>query len=110
MTALAEVRLETHAVKQFDRAPGPVRDDLRRKGKALARDPQGGTYVAFHPRFKKALARWRARAGTVDNLWKLDLTGGWRVLYTVGSDGPLRVVLVLEVVDHAAYDRLLGYH
>ena len=109
MTARAEVRLEAHAAKQFDRAPKDVAADLRRKAKRLADDPQAGTYVAFHPRFKRSLAKWMARVGTVDNLWKLDLARGWRALYTVGSDGPLRVVLVVEVVDHQEYDRLLAY-
>lgn len=109
MSERSEVRLEAHAAKQFDRAPPVVREDLRRKGKRLAADPQTGTYIAFHPRFRKALVKWRARVGTVENLWKLDLAGGWRAIYTVGSDGPLRVVVILELVDHHGYDLLFGY-
>lgn len=109
MTAPAEVRLESHAAKQFDRAPSQVWEDLRRKAKLLARDPQAGTFIAPHPRFKQSLARWRSRVGLVESVWNLDLTGGWRALCTIGSDGPLRVVHVLELVDHQEYDRLLGY-
>lgn len=107
-TGRTEVRLEARAARQFERAPAPVQDDLRRKGRRLAADPQAGTYVAFHRRFHGALVKWRRRVGTVQNLWKLDLAEGRRAIYTVGSDGPLRVVIILEVVDHHGYDLLLG--
>ena len=53
--------------------------------------------------------KWEGRVGPVRNLYKVDLTGGWRPLYTVGSEGPLRVVLVLEVLRHKEYERVLGY-
>lgn len=38
-----------------------------------------------------------------------DLPGAWRALYTIGSDGPLRVALVVEVLRHQDYERVLGY-
>lgn len=105
----AEVRLEAHAAKQFSRAPRPVQQDLRRKAKQLAHDPQRGTFIGIRRVPKTTLAKWDARVGVQLNLYKLDLSGGWRALYAVGSDGPLRVVVILEVVDHKEYDRLLGY-
>jgi len=45
----------------------------------------------------------------VKNLWKLDLSSFWRLIYTVrGSDIEVISVL-LEVLDHKKYDRKFGY-
>ncbi|MFQ5838322.1 MAG: hypothetical protein ACE5HJ_06015 [Thermoplasmata archaeon] len=73
------------------------------------RDPQAGTFLRVARVPKVTTQRWEARIGTVTNLYKLDLPGGWRALYTIGSDGPLRVVLVLEILRHKDYERVLGY-
>ena len=107
---LAEVRIEApHAESQFRGAPADVQESLRRQDRTLVQDPQHGTFIATGRVPKEALRRWQARVGALANLWKLDLPQGWRALYTVGSDGPLRVVFVIEVVRHKDYDRLLGY-
>ena len=88
----AEVRIEApHAESQFRGAPADVRESLRRQARMLAHDPQHGTFIAIRQVPKETLRRWQARVGAVLNLWKLDLPQGWRALYTVGSDGPLRV-------------------
>lgn len=55
------------------------------------------------------MKKWRRRIGPVTNLYKLDLPKAWRALYTLGSEGPNRVVLVIEILDHRGYDRVLGY-
>ena len=105
-----EVRIESpHAEEQFRGAPREVQDALRRQARALSHDPQHGTFVALSRVPKETVRRWQARVGAMQNLWKLDLPQGWRALYTVGSEGPLRVVIVLEVVRHKDYERLLGY-
>lgn len=104
------VRVESpHAERQFRAAPKDVQDALRRKANDLAKDPLTGTYVSVAQVPKGVRQRWEARVGRITNLYKLDLPGGWRVRYTLGSEGPLRVVLVLEVVRHKDYERLLGY-
>lgn len=104
-----EVRLEAHASRQFDKAPRHVQADLRRKARALSLDPQRGAFVVLPKVPKATRRRWEARVGSFANLYRLPLAGAWRALYTVGTEGPLRVVLILEVVDHREYDRLLGY-
>jgi hypothetical protein len=105
-----EVRIESpHAEDQFRGAPSAVQEALRRQARTLAGDPQHGTFIAVGRVPKETLRRWQARVGALPNLWKVDLPDGWRALYTIGSDGPLRVVIVIEVVRHKEYDRLLGY-
>ena len=82
---------------------------MRRKAKDLAKDPQTGTFVSVTRVPKATMRRWEVRVGKVTNLYKLDLPGAWRALYTIGSDGPLRVLLVVEVFRHKDYERVLGY-
>lgn len=41
----------------------------------------------------------------IENLFVDDLPSFWRLLYTVVHEGADRVVVVLEIVDHGAYDR-----
>ncbi|HEV2230896.1 MAG TPA: hypothetical protein VGS18_01755 [Thermoplasmata archaeon] len=39
------------------------------------------------------------------NLFVEDLPAYWRLLYTVVHEGSERYVVILEIVDHSAYDR-----
>ena len=98
-----------HAERQFRSAPRSVQEALWRKARELADDPQAGTFLPMARVPPVARRRWEARVGRVTNLYKLDLPGAWRALYTVGREGPLRVVLVLEVLRHKDYERVLGY-
>lgn len=105
-----EVRLESpHAERQYRSAPSVIRDALRRRAGSLAADPHTGTLVSLRKVPKDTRRKWERRVGPVGNLYKLDLPDGWRVLYTAGTEGQARVILILEVVDHKEYDRLLGY-
>ena len=45
----------------------------------------------------------------VSNLWKVNLTGYWRMLYTIRGDKLEIVCFILEICDHKRYDRIFGY-
>ncbi|MFN4133585.1 MAG: hypothetical protein ACK4GQ_04365 [Candidatus Hadarchaeales archaeon] len=46
----------------------------------------------------------------ITNLWRLELPGGWRVLYTIASPpGGKPEVLVLRILSHKEYEKLFGY-
>ena len=45
-----------------------------------------------------------------DNLWKCDLIGFWRLIYTVMSDEVEIVSIVLEFMDHKEYNNRFGYN
>lgn len=105
-----DVRLEGPAQKQFAKAPKQVQAGLRKMASRLAADPQAGEYVPVAAVHNKAtVAKWERRVGRVRNLHKVELADGWRALYTIGSHGADRAVMVLEVVDHKQHDRLMGY-
>ncbi len=53
----------------------------------------------------------------VTNLWKMDLSGFWRMIYTIKQPqrnqaeiGVLDIWLdVLDIIDHKKYDKIFGY-
>jgi mRNA-degrading endonuclease RelE of RelBE toxin-antitoxin system len=46
----------------------------------------------------------------IDNLWRLELPGGWRALYTIASRlAGKPEVSILRILPHKDYDRLFGY-
>ena len=45
----------------------------------------------------------------VDNLWVVDLTGYWRMLYSLKGGQVEILCFVLDIVDHKKYDKTFGY-
>jgi hypothetical protein len=47
----------------------------------------------------------------ITNLWRVPLPSFWRMLYTITSDNSNIeiVVLVIDILDHKQYDKILGY-
>ena len=45
----------------------------------------------------------------VDNMWVVDLTGYWRLIYTLQGGSVEILCFILEIVDHKKYDKLFGY-
>lgn len=48
------------------------------------------------------------RYGT-DKIFRVELVGYWRLLYTVIGDEAKIVAFILEYMDHAVYDKVFGY-
>ena len=46
----------------------------------------------------------------INNLWKYDLPHGWRLIYTARGTSVEVVSIILEWLDHSAYERRFGYH
>jgi len=45
----------------------------------------------------------------IDNLWVVDLTGFWRMLYTLKGSQIEILCFILEIFDHRKYYKLFGY-
>jgi hypothetical protein len=45
----------------------------------------------------------------VSNLWRVELTGYWRMLYTIKGDQIEILCFVLDIMDHKKYDKVFGY-
>lgn len=45
----------------------------------------------------------------ITNLWRVDLAGYWRLVYTVRSDEVEIICFVLNIYDHKKYNKAFGY-
>ncbi|MDD5317419.1 MAG: type II toxin-antitoxin system RelE/ParE family toxin [Candidatus ainarchaeum sp.] len=45
----------------------------------------------------------------INNLWKCNLLGGWRLVYTVVGDKVEIISVLLEWMSHKEYERRFGY-
>ncbi len=45
----------------------------------------------------------------VQNLWRVELTNFWRMLYTIRGDEIEIICFILDIVDHPKYDKKFGY-
>ncbi len=43
------------------------------------------------------------------NLWRVELTNFWRMLYTIKGDEIEIICFVLDIVSHKDYDKKFGY-
>ncbi len=45
----------------------------------------------------------------VTNLWRIELSNYWRLIYTIQSNEVEIIDFVLDVIDHKEYDKKFGY-
>lgn len=63
-----------------------------------------GTQIA-----KKLIPKEYIKKYEIDNLWKYNLPGAWRLLYSVSRDEIAVISIVLEWLGHTNYSRKFGY-
>ncbi len=104
MTA-AEVFLSEDAAK--DRASlDPLQD---RKLLALAKELAADVTLGDQLR-RELIPKGLRKTYGCTNLWRLELPGAWRILYTIQTrPNEAATVSVLRILPHKEYDRLLGY-
>jgi len=77
---------------------------IERATNNLKIDPQFGIHIPRKVISKAVVARY----GT-DRLWKINLVGYWRLIYTIVGDDIKIISFVLEFMDHKKYDKVFGY-
>ncbi len=58
---------------------------------------------------KKKIPKEYVKDFAIDNLFRFKLGEGYRLLYTILSDGKVKTCSVIDIVDHDAYEKLFGY-
>ncbi len=58
---------------------------------------------------KKKIPKEYIEKHGVKNLWKLNLSSFWRMIYTIRGDEIEVISIILEVINHKEYDRKFGY-
>ena len=70
----------------------------------LKENPQFGIHIK-----KKLIPEKYLQNYDVNNLWKIDLTNFWRMIYTIRTDEIEIINFILDIVDHKVYNKIFGY-
>jgi len=77
---------------------------VKRAIEILKQNPFVGTQIRKGQMPQKYFLKYDA-----NNIWKLDLSNYWRMLYTViGSEVEI-ISFILDIIDHRTYDKIFGY-
>jgi hypothetical protein len=83
----------------------PIKRGILRALKSVSENVFSGRNVKKELIPKKLIDKYG-----INNLWIYDLPNGWRLLYSVTSDGEVELIAaVLDWMDHKEYERLFGY-
>lgn len=58
---------------------------------------------------KRLIPKKYLKDSEIDNLWKYNLPGAWRLLYSVARDEIIVIAIVLEWLPHKEYEKRFGY-
>jgi Txe/YoeB family toxin of Txe-Axe toxin-antitoxin module len=58
---------------------------------------------------KKLIPKNYLKKYEIDNLWKYNLPGAWRLLYSVARDEIVVIAIILEWLPHKEYEKRFGY-
>jgi addiction module RelE/StbE family toxin len=79
-------------------------NSIKQKIEMLKDNPQFGTHIQ-----KDRIPREYVNDYEVNNLWKVNLAGAWRMIYTIRGDKIEIVSLILDIINHKDYDKKFGY-
>ncbi len=77
---------------------------INQKKELLKINPQAGIHIS-----KKLIPKVYIDKYDVDNLWKIDLSSYWRMIYTLRTTEIEITNFVLDFLDHETYDKVFGY-
>lgn len=58
---------------------------------------------------KRLIPKEYQKKHAIDNLWKYNLPGAWRLIYTIERQDILIIAIVLEWLPHEEYERRFKY-
>lgn len=58
---------------------------------------------------KKLIPKKYLKKYEIDNLWKYNLPGAWRLLYSIARDEIIVIAIILEWLPHKEYEKRFGY-
>jgi len=77
---------------------------INQKKELLKINPQAGIHIP-----KSLIPKLYKDKYDVNNLWKIDLSGYWRMIYTLRTTEIEITNFVLDFLDHETYDKVFGY-
>jgi len=77
---------------------------IKQKTGFIKANPFYGDNIAKAIIPKEYIAKYQAK-----NLWRVELTNFWRMLYTIKGDQIEIICFVLDIISHKDYDKKFGY-
>jgi hypothetical protein len=79
-------------------------NSIKQKIEILKANPEYGTHIP-----KDRIPKEYIKIYDVNNLWKIDLSGAWRMIYTIRGSEVEIISLILDLMNHRDYERKFGY-
>lgn len=73
----------------------------------LKRNYKAGSHLSRR-KHRKAFEYYNKKYG-IENLWKLNVSRDWRMIYTVVGNEVEVISFILEMMDHKRYNKRFGY-
>jgi Txe/YoeB family toxin of Txe-Axe toxin-antitoxin module len=104
-TALAKLEESIHALEAQGKTPAKADVQLlksvERALNLLKTNPFAGDNVPKN--------LWQKEFSNLPNLFRMELSQFWRLLYYVAGDEVKIISVVFEICDHQHYDKIFGY-
>lgn len=79
-------------------------NSIKQKIEFLNSNPQYGIHIPKDRIPKEYAIRYDA-----NNLWKVNLSGAWRMIYTIRGSEVEIISLILDILNHRDYEKKFGY-
>jgi len=79
-------------------------NSIKQKIKWIKENPFYGSQIE-----KKKIPEVLIKKYNLKNLWRVELTNFWRMIYTIKGNNVEVICFVLEICDHEKYNKLFGY-
>ena len=79
-------------------------NSIKQKSDILRENPFYGNSIP-----KKQIPKELIKKYKLDNLWRIELSNFWRMIYTIKGDEIEVICFILEIFNHKKYNKLFGY-
>lgn len=79
-------------------------NSIKQKVDLLKLNPEYGIHIPKDRIPKEYVVKY-----DVSNLWKVNLSGAWRMVYTIRGSEVEIISLILDIVNHSDYEKKFGY-
>jgi len=90
--------------KRNDKESRSILNSIEKIKEILKENPQYGDPIP-----KRLIPDELAKQG-IQNLYRVELSNYWRMLYTLEGNKIEIFLFILKIVDHKEYNKLFGYH
>lgn len=79
-------------------------NSIKQKIDLLRDNPEYGFHIQ-----KDRIPKEYVKIYDVRNLWKINLSGAWRMIYTIRGSNIEIISLILDIINHNYYNKKFGY-